>query len=113
MKMISAPELAAWLKECDAQTDTGSSRPVLLDVREDWEVQTCRLAGATHIPMRTIPARVAELDTDATIVCYCHHGMRSQQVAQWLTSQGFADVYNLAGGIDAWSRQVDPGVPIY
>jgi rhodanese-related sulfurtransferase len=65
------------------------------------------------IPMQEIPARLAELPADRPIACLCHHGMRSQRVALFLAHQGYTDVANIAGGIDAWSRERDPGVPIY
>jgi rhodanese-related sulfurtransferase len=90
---------------------------VLLDVREPWEVQTARIevpgASALHIPMHLIPMRLAELPRTQPVACICHHGARSAQVVAFLLRQGFDDVYNLAGGIDAWSTQVDPGVPRY
>lgn len=91
--------------------------PVLLDVREDWEVRLAPLVvdglRTVHIPMGQIPSRLPELDPDRAIVCLCHHGMRSLQVASWLERQGFGSVYNLQGGIDAWSALVDPAVPRY
>ena len=95
--------------------------PVVLDVREPWEVQTAsvRENGFTllALPMREMPARLAELkDTlgaDHPVACLCHHGMRSQQVANFLAQDGFTEVVNLHGGIDAWSQQVDPSVPRY
>lgn len=89
----------------------------LLDVREAWEVQTasprepgCRLL---HIPMGEIPARLSEIDRSQPVVCLCHHGMRSAQVVAFLVRQGGGDVYNLAGGIEAWSARLDPAVPRY
>jgi rhodanese-related sulfurtransferase len=95
--------------------------PVVLDVREPWELQTASVKedGFTlvTIPMQQIPARLAELQAshgiDHPIACLCHHGMRSLQVAHFLTQSGFGDVVNLQGGIDAWSQQVDPSVPRY
>jgi rhodanese-related sulfurtransferase len=107
MQHLTAPELAAWI------ADAGRPAPVLLDVREPWEFEKCRIAGAVPIPMNTIPARMQELDPDATIVCICHHGARSMQVAAFLERQGFADVANLTGGIHAWALQVDPTTAIY
>jgi rhodanese-related sulfurtransferase len=86
---------------------------VLLDVREPWEIATAQVPGSMVIPMREIPQRLGELDPDADIICMCHHGMRSQQVAFFLARAGFARVSNLSGGIDAWSRAVDPAVPRY
>ena len=107
MKQISATELAAWL------SDPRRDKPVLLDVREPWEWQAARIEGAQHIPMREVPARVGEIDRDREVVAICHHGGRSQQVAMFLEKNGFAKVHNLQGGVDAWSRTVDPAVPLY
>lgn len=91
--------------------------PVLLDVREPWEVAQAHfelpgVAGVT-IPMQQIPARLAEIDPDRPILVLCHHGMRSLQVALFLDRQEYPDTYNIEGGIDAWSRDVDPAVPLY
>jgi rhodanese-related sulfurtransferase len=90
---------------------------VLLDVREPWEVALAAIEvpGATtrFVPMREIPARLGELDPAQPVVCICHHGARSAQVVAFLERMGFASAYNLAGGIDAWSRDVDPGVARY
>lgn len=91
--------------------------PVLLDVREPWEfaLASIRIEGlrTLHIPMNEIPGRLDELDATQPVVCICHHGMRSAQVVAFLERQGFDAAYNLAGGIDAWSEQVDVGVPRY
>jgi rhodanese-related sulfurtransferase len=107
LKQISPKELAAWL------ADASREKPQLLDVREQWEWDTARIDGATLIPMREVPARVAELDPGSDVVAICHHGARSQQVAMFLEKNGFARVHNLQGGVDAWSRTVDPAVPLY
>lgn len=107
MQILSAPDLAEWL------ADTSRAAPVLLDVREPLEIATAKIEGSVSIPMHEIPARSEELDDEAPIVCVCHHGMRSAQVAMFLESRGFTKVFNLQGGIDAWSRQVDPKVPTY
>jgi len=85
----------------------------LLDCREDDEVAYCRIDGALHIPMAQTPARTDELPGDRPIIVYCHHGVRSDRVAAYLRDRGFADVYNLTGGIDAWSLHVDRSVPRY
>jgi rhodanese-related sulfurtransferase len=88
--------------------------PILLDVREPWEAETAALPNAILIPMGDIPSRAhAELDPDAPIVVMCHHGARSLNVALWLRDQGFTHAQSLAGGIDAWSRTVDPEIPRY
>ena len=91
--------------------------PLLLDVREPWEVQVASVHpdgfDLVAIPMNEIPGRLAELPEDRPIACLCHHGMRSMNVAAFLARQGYADVANIAGGIDAWSREKDPAVPRY
>lgn len=104
MKTLTAQELKSLMD--------GSS-PVLIDVREPWEFETCQIPGSKHLPMATVPARMRELDKAAPTVVICHHGMRSLQVAHYLIQSGFSDVYNLAGGIDAWASEVDPNVPRY
>ena len=85
----------------------------LLDVREPWEVDVCRLEGSVNIPMQQVPARLAEIPRDRPIVCVCHHGMRSEQVARFLTLQGLERVENLVGGIEEWANRVDPETPRY
>lgn len=87
--------------------------PVLLDVREPWEVNVCSLPGAVQIPMRDLPARLAELNKDAEIVVICHHGVRSYHAARYLESVGFGNVINLSGGVAAWADEVDPAMPRY
>jgi rhodanese-related sulfurtransferase len=107
MQHVSAIELAAWL------TDSTRAKPILLDVREPWEFQLCQIDGSLPMPMNTVPARLPELDRSAAIVCICHHGNRSMSVAGFLERNGFTDVSNLSGGVNGWSRQVDPGMPTY
>jgi len=107
MQHITAPELAAWL------ADPSRPKPLLLDVRENWEFETCRIEGSTQIPMNLIPIRVSELEDDCEIVCVCHHGARSMQVAAFLEHNGFSNVTNLTGGVHAWAVQVDPSMPKY
>jgi rhodanese-related sulfurtransferase len=93
---------------------TSEAPPTLLDVREPWEFQTAQITGSMHIPMGDIPSRAhQELDPDAHIVVVCHHGVRSLSVTSWLRQQGFESVQSLRGGIDAWSRVIDPKVPLY
>ena len=111
MQQLSAPDLAAWL------ADPARPKPLLLDVREAWEVQTAAMPGITHIPMGQIPACVDEITAAAAaageVVAICHHGARSMQVALFLESRGIGPLHNLAGGINAWSMQVDASVPQY
>lgn len=107
MRQINASELAAWL------ADAGRAKPLLLDVREPWEFEKARIAGAQLVPMREVPARLSEIDPHQEVVAICHHGGRSQQVALFLEKAGYPKVHNLAGGVDAWSRTIDPSVPLY
>lgn len=86
---------------------------VLLDVREPEELEVAKLPEALHIPMRQVPERLADLPRDKTIVVMCHAGGRSARVAQYLLANGFDHVFNLRGGIDAWSVEVDPTIPRY
>ena len=86
----------------------------LLDCREPWEHQTARIDGAVLMPMQELPLRAhQELDPEQHIVVYCHHGVRSLNVTNWLRQQGFEKVQSMRGGIAAWSREVDPKVPSY
>lgn len=87
--------------------------PVILDVREPWEFQTCHIDGSVHVPMGQIPNVYTKFDPNKQVVVICHHGMRSLQVAQFLERAGFQNVVNLVGGIDAWAREVDPNMPTY
>lgn len=97
-----------------AQLRQQPNSPILLDVREPWEAETAALPNAILMPMGDIPSRAhTELDPDAPIVVMCHHGARSLNVALWLRDQGFTHAQSLAGGIDAWSRTIDPEIPRY
>ncbi|MDF9392062.1 MULTISPECIES: rhodanese-like domain-containing protein [Methylococcus] len=96
-----------------ALLDEPEAAPLLLDVREPDEFAFCHIEGSVHIPMGEIVSRLSELDPDRTTVVVCHHGMRSFQVGRFLETQGFGQVINLAGGIDAWAREADPGIPRY
>ncbi|MFZ6676265.1 rhodanese-like domain-containing protein [Undibacterium sp. Tian12W] len=107
MQNITATELAQWLD------DSSRKAPVLLDVREPWEHETCHIPGVQLMPMQTVPARFQELEPDDVIVCICHHGGRSMQVANFLERQGFTQTINLTGGVHAWAQQVDTGMPTY
>ena len=107
VKQISPAELKAWL------ADKSREAPLLLDVREPWEHDKARIAGSQLVPMGQIQSRLAELDDEKDVVAICHHGGRSMQVAMFLEKNGFPRVHNLAGGIDAWSRTVDPSIPVY
>ena len=105
-------DLTQWL-----QSMRGHGAPVVLDVREPRELQASSVKAdgfsLVTIPMGVIPLRMNELDPQQPIACLCHHGGRSMQVAGFLSSRGFAHVANIAGGINAWSAEVDPSVPRY
>ncbi len=109
---VRPKDLAAWLRDVQAH-----GAPVVLDVREPSELQTASIApdGFTllTIPMGMVPTHLAELDPKQPIACLCHHGGRSMQVANYLASRGYEHVANIAGGIHAWSAEVDPMVPRY
>jgi rhodanese-related sulfurtransferase len=105
MRQIRPSELAAQLRT--ART------PVLLDVRETWEWNVCRIPGAILIPMRELPARLEELNKAAETVVICHHGVRSYHAARYLEGLGFANIVNLSGGVAAWADEVDPAMPRY
>lgn len=95
--------------------ESGDAGFLLLDCREPGEHATCRIAGSKLMPMKTIPSRLDELEPyrQGRMVVHCHHGGRSARVTQWLRQQGFANVQNMTGGIDAWSLEVDSTVPRY
>ena len=105
MQSITAEQLAALQPEWD--------KVVLLDVRDPWEFDICRLAGSVNIPMNEVMERVTELDPDTRTVVICHFGMRSLEVGNYLEGSGFRDIVNLEGGLDAWAERVDRDMPRY
>ena len=109
---IRPQDLAQWLNAAGAKGE-----PIVLDVREPHELQTAsvRAEGFTllAIPMHNIPARLSELDPQQPIACLCHHGARSMQVAHFLQGHGFENLANIAGGIHAWSAELDPSIARY
>tara|TARA_E500000318_G_C3425299_1_gene158925 strand:+ start:104 stop:427 length:324 start_codon:yes stop_codon:yes gene_type:complete len=102
---ISCRELAAKL-ERDREI-------VLLDVREDWEVEICMINGAQHIPLSNLQGRVDELPSGKTLAIICHHGVRSRHAGMFLEDYGFKDVFNVTGGIDVWALEVEPDMTRY
>lgn len=112
IEQIRPRELAHWLSR-----HQGDTVPVVLDVREpaEWRTASVKPGGFTllNISMGSVPARLHELDPHTPIACLCHHGGRSMQVAQFLAGRGFAQVANIAGGIDAWSVEIDGSIPRY
>jgi rhodanese-related sulfurtransferase len=102
---LTAAEAARWRAE--------GRDFAILDVREPAEHAISRIEGATLLPLRQLPQRLGEIDPGRPLLVYCHYGMRSLQAVQLLRSRGFAGAVSLSGGIDAWSREVDPAVPRY
>jgi rhodanese-related sulfurtransferase len=101
MVQITAVELSEWLKDAERPD------PLLLDVREPDEFAAYRIEGSTLIPMRAIPARLHELDRKSDVVMICRSGARSYHAGMFLKQNGFERVYNLAGGVIAWSQDVE------
>ena len=106
MQQISATQLHTLIDNPDKPL-------LLLDVREAIEFDYCHIEGSLLMPMQSIPQRLADLPKDKTIVTICHHGMRSQQVAHFLLQNGFTDIINLTGGVNAWAAEVDNTMPRY
>lgn len=109
---VRPAQLSAWFADTSAE-----GQPLVLDVREPRELQTASVRAdgfeLVAIPMGELPGRLAELDPSRPLACLCHHGARSLRVAAFLAQQGFETLANITGGIDAWSREHDPGVPRY
>ena len=115
MQSIHPAQLDDWLEQ--ARQAAPGKMPVVLDVREPWELQTASVKSdgfeLLAMPMRSVPARYPELDRHQPIACLCHHGARSAQVVHFLMNQGFDQVVNIHGGINAWSNERDTTVPRY
>jgi rhodanese-related sulfurtransferase len=107
MRQIRAAELKTWLE------DAAREQPLLIDVRQPWEFDCCRIEGAELIPMASLPARIGEIDPEREVVVICHHGVRSYHAARFLEHNGYARITNLTGGVDAWAKEVDPAMPTY
>ena len=105
MKEITTVQLKAMLES--------PMPPLVLDVREEWEWQRAHVDAARLLPMASVPDHLDELDRGRDLVVMCHHGGRSRQIVLFLEQQGYDRAINLRGGIDAWSREVDPSVPLY
>jgi len=107
---VRPSELSSWIQSHGADA-------VVLDVREPAELRAASVKPdgfeLVHIPMNEIPGRLGQLDPGRAVACLCHHGARSMRVAMFLQANGFDTVANIAGGIDAWSAELDPSVPRY
>jgi len=102
---LQPADLDAWRQDGHGVT--------ILDVREPWELEICRLSGSVNIPLGQLPGRAGEVPSDGRLVVLCHHGARSLQAVRWLRANGWAAAGNLDGGIDAWARQVEPTMGVY
>ena len=110
--MQAFPEKEIGAREAAKLRESGE--PVIfLDVREPDELAICRIDGARHIPMNSIPEAVGALPREEPLVVLCHHGMRSLHVVNYLRERGFANAVSMRGGIDAWALEIDPSVPRY
>jgi len=115
MEHLTPQQVADWVN------DSSLVPPVLLDVREPWEFDRVHITGSVPMPMSTLPSRLMEIealqqsssDAAQAIICICHHGARSMQVAAFLEQQGLENIANMSGGVHAWSQQVDPAMPTY
>ena len=110
IEQVRPSELNHWIQSHGADA-------IVLDVRENAELQAASVKPGgcelVHIPMNEIPGRLGQLDPGRAVACLCHHGNRSMRVAMFLQANGFDTVANIAGGIDAWSLELDPSVPRY
>lgn len=115
LSSMSSTEFPLELSVTDAKRvlDSNPSSTTLIDVREPWETQICQVDGAELLPMRQIPERASSLPKDRHLLVMCHHGARSLQVTQYLRSNGFTSVSNVAGGIAAWTDEIDPTLARY
>jgi len=106
MRELSALQLQAYLENCETQ-------PLLLDVRQPWEFEICKIADSVLVPMAQIPEQLESLDSERETVVICHHGVRSRRVGHYLEQSGFKNIINLSGGVTQWSRTVDSQMPSY
>ncbi|NOQ91054.1 MAG: sulfurtransferase [Gammaproteobacteria bacterium] len=106
MREFSAEQLKTYLDSC-------SEQPLLLDVRQPWEFELCKLDNSVLVPMSTIPAKVESLDLEQETVVICHHGIRSRSVGRFLEQSGFSNIINLSGGMSQWAKTVDDEMATY
>ena len=106
MQEFSAQELKAHLETCDKP-------PLLLDVRQTWEYDVCRIENSVLLPMSQITAEYKSLDFDRETVVICHHGIRSRRVGRYLEEAGFSNIINLSGGVAQWAKTVDNQMTTY
>ncbi len=106
MREMSPQQVSEYLQE-------KNNKPLLLDVREPWEYDVCRIDGSQLLPMQSIPHSLDRLDPKADTIVICHHGVRSKMVARFLEEAQFENIINLTGGVNAWAQSVDLSMPRY
>ena len=111
MREFSAPQLKAHLEACQLEAD--KPPPLLLDVRQPWEYDVCKIENSVLIPMSKITAEAHSLDSNRETVVICHHGIRSRSVARYLEQAGFSNIINLSGGVAQWAQTVDTQMATY
>jgi len=111
MREYPAQKLKAHLETC--QLDKDAEQPLLLDVRQPWEFNVCKIEGSVLVPMSQIPTEIDALDTDRETIVICHHGIRSRSVGRYLEQAGFSNIINLSGGVDEWAKTVDNQMATY
>ena len=111
MRELSAQQLKAYLGTC--QLDTKKQQPLLLDVRQPWEFEVCKIENSVLVPMSQVPSNIESLDSDRETVVICHHGIRSRSVSRYLEQAGFNNIINLSGGVAQWAKTVDNQMPTY
>lgn len=111
MREFNALQLNNYLETC--RLDREQQQPLLLDVRQPWEYDICKIDDSVLVPMSQIPERIDSLDTERETVVICHHGIRSRRVGLYLEQSGFKNVINLSGGVAQWARTVDNQMPTY
>jgi rhodanese-related sulfurtransferase len=111
MREYSAQQLKAYLDDC--QLEPNKQQPLLLDVRQPWEFDVCKIENSVLVPMSQIPAEAESLDAERETVVICHHGIRSRSVGRYLEQLGFSNIINLSGGVDQWAKTVDNQMATY
>jgi len=101
------------VSELKEHIDGAEHPPLLLDVREPWEFNLCRIENSTLVPMNQVPNVLKKLNREQETFLICHHGVRSQRVGLLLKDSGFEKIINVTGGINAWASQVDPAMGTY
>ena len=106
MREFNAAQLKTYLDTCDEQ-------PLLLDVRQPWEFDVCKIENSVSIPMAQIPSELESLDSNRDTEVICHHGIRSRRVGRYLEQAGFNNIINFSGGVSQWAKTVDNQMPTY